>query len=471
MSRKDLHLLYPSLILADLLMVLVAWAAAFVLRFYSGIEAPLGIPPTQLYVKLMPFILGIWLLAAASTGFLRRTGRHKRRGAEILDILPSSFLTLIGLIAFSYFYEEYRYSRITLLLFAALLPMSIMLGRFAVRGAFGVYQRRLDPRRILLMARGPGIMQALHISARIGIQRSLVMGVLLPGDDDKHDDLQLCRRHSLPIIHEPEDWVSFFVENPTHSVVIALPHSYYDFVERHLERLADQVGDIQILPDVARFTRLTPGIEVIDGIPLISLHESPLSGYNVLVKRLVDVMGSGLALIFLSPILAVIALLVRLSSPGPVLYKQERMGLDGERFSCLKFRSMPIDAEARTGAVWATPGDQRATPLGSFLRRTSLDELPQLFNVLKGDMSLVGPRPERPVFVDKFRKEVPGYMLRHKVKTGITGWAQVNGWRGSTSIEKRIECDLFYIQNWSIWLDLKILLMTLDEVLRGRNAY
>jgi lipopolysaccharide/colanic/teichoic acid biosynthesis glycosyltransferase len=147
------------------------------------------------------------------------------------------------------------------------------------------------------------------------------------------------------------------------------------------------------------------------------------------------------------------------------------MGLDGVRFNCLKFRSMPVDAEQHTGAIWAKPGDQRATRLGSFLRRTSLDELPQFFNVLRGDMSLVGPRPERPVFVDRFRKEVPGYMLRHKVKTGITGWAQVNGWRGSTSIEKRIECDLFYIQNWSLWLDIKILFLTLDEVIRGRNAY
>jgi lipopolysaccharide/colanic/teichoic acid biosynthesis glycosyltransferase len=147
------------------------------------------------------------------------------------------------------------------------------------------------------------------------------------------------------------------------------------------------------------------------------------------------------------------------------------MGLDGKKFYCLKFRSMPTNSEAATGAVWAQPGDQRATKLGAFIRRTSLDELPQLFNVLRGDMSLVGPRPERPIFVDEFRKQVPGYMLRHKVKTGITGWAQVNGWRGCTSIQKRIECDLYYIQHWSLWFDLKILLLTIEEVLTGKNAY
>ncbi len=471
MSRKELQLLFPSLIIADLLMVLAAWFAAFALRFYAGIEAPLGIPSVYLYVKLAPFILGIWLLTAASTGFLRRTGQHKRRSLEILDIIPTSLIALLGLIAFSYFYEEYRYSRITLLLFACLLPLFVVMGRTVVRWLFGLYQRGLEPRRILLVARGSGILQALHVSRKLGVQQSLVMGVLLPGQDEKHDDIQLCRRHSLGVISEPIDWASFFVENPTHSVVIALPHSYYSFVEAHLERLADQVGDIQILPDIARFARLTPGIEVIDGIPMISLHDSPLSGYNVIVKRLVDILGSLAALLILCPVFFLIALCVRLSSPGPIFYRQERMGLDGDRFECLKFRSMPVDAEAKTGAVWATPDDQRATSIGGFLRRTSLDELPQLFNVLKGDMSLVGPRPERPIFVDKFRKEVPGYMLRHKVKTGITGWAQVNGWRGSTSIEKRIECDLFYIQNWSIWLDVKILLMTLDEVMRGRNAY
>lgn len=471
MSRKELHLLFPSLIFSDLLMVLIAWFGAFTLRFYGGIDAPLGIPPLHLYIRLAPFIIGIWLFTTATTGFMRRTGQHKRRMAEILDVIPTSVFALLGLIAFSYFYEEYRYSRITLLIFAFLLPFCVVLGRNAVRALFSVYQRNLEPRRILLIGRGQGIMQARQVSEKLGIQKSLVMGVLLPGEDDKHEDVQLCRRHSLPIIKEPLEWASFFAENPTHSVVIALPHTYYFFVETHLEKLADQVGDIQILPDIARFSRLTPGIEVIDGIPMISLHDSPLSGYNVLVKRIVDIIGSGLGLLLLSPVFAVVALCVRLSSPGPIFYRQERMGLDGDRFNCLKFRSMPVDAEAHTGAVWATPEDQRATPFGSFLRRTSLDELPQLINVLRGDMSLVGPRPERPVFVDKFRKEVPGYMLRHKVKTGITGWAQVNGWRGSTSIEKRIECDLFYIQNWSIWLDIKILFMTLDEVLRGRNAY
>ena len=185
----------------------------------------------------------------------------------------------------------------------------------------------------------------------------------------------------------------------------------------------------------------------------------------------IDVAFSAGVLLLLSPILAALAVGVKLSSPGPVFYRQERLSLNGQRFWMLKFRSMPVDAEAGTGAVWARAGEVRATRFGAFLRRTSLDELPQFFNVLRGEMSVVGPRPERPVFVEQFRNEVPRYMLKHKVPAGITGWAQVHGWRGSTSLEKRIEYDLYYIQNWSLRLDLKIMVMTVWKGFVHRNAY
>jgi exopolysaccharide biosynthesis polyprenyl glycosylphosphotransferase len=193
--------------------------------------------------------------------------------------------------------------------------------------------------------------------------------------------------------------------------------------------------------------------------------------WGSLAKRAVDVLLSLLGLIALSPVLAFLAILIKATSAGPVLYSQERMGLDGRPFQMFKFRSMRQDAEAVSGAVWAKPVDDRRTPVGAFLRRTSLDELPQLWNVLVGDMSLVGPRPERPVFVERFRTEIPAYMLRHKVKAGITGWAQVNGWRGDTSLTDRVACDLYYIQNWSLNLDLKILVMTLWRGFVNKNAY
>ena len=226
-----------------------------------------------------------------------------------------------------------------------------------------------------------------------------------------------------------------------------------------------------MVPDIIRFASLRGGVEEFEGVPFIHLRESPLYGWNQLFKRGFDLVFGGLTLILAAPLMAAIAVAIRLISPGPIFYRQERMGLDGQRFRMLKFRTMPVDAEARSGPVWAQPGDPRRTRLGSLLRRFSLDELPQLLNVLRGEMSLVGPRPERPVFVEEFRRKIPGYMLRHKVKAGITGWAQVNGWRGNTSLERRIEYDLHYIERWSLGFDLKILLLTLLTIFRGRNAY
>jgi exopolysaccharide biosynthesis polyprenyl glycosylphosphotransferase len=184
-----------------------------------------------------------------------------------------------------------------------------------------------------------------------------------------------------------------------------------------------------------------------------------------------DVVLSMAALVLLSPVMALIALIVKLTSPGPVFYRQERCGLNGQSFQMLKFRSMAADAEQQTGAVWARPNDPRRTRFGSFLRRTSLDELPQFINVLRGDMSLVGPRPERPMFIHQFSKSIPSYNARHCVKAGITGWAQVHGWRGNTSLRKRVQYDLYYITHWTPWLDLRILWMTLFHGLFHRNAY
>jgi Undecaprenyl-phosphate glucose phosphotransferase len=254
-------------------------------------------------------------------------------------------------------------------------------------------------------------------------------------------------------------------------VFIALPMSRYHEARRVFDVLSRTLVEVRLVADVHNLAGLSLTTTNLDGLPVIGLRESPHFGLNVVVKRAMDVSLSLLALVLLSPLMLLIAALVKFTSRGPVFYRQERCGLNGQPFEMLKFRSMRVDAEQQTGAVWARKDDPRRTALGTFLRSTSLDELPQFINVLKGDMSLVGPRPERPVFIQQFSKTVPNYMARHCVKAGITGWAQVHGWRGNTSLRKRIQYDLYYITHWTPLLDIRILWMTVFGGLFGRNAY
>jgi Undecaprenyl-phosphate glucose phosphotransferase len=254
-------------------------------------------------------------------------------------------------------------------------------------------------------------------------------------------------------------------------VFIAVPLGRYDDARRVFDVLSQSLVEVRLVADVPNLAGLSLTTTNLDGMPLIGLRESPHFGLNIVVKRGMDILLSLVGLVVLSPLMLLIAILVKLTSPGPVFYRQERCGLNGRTFHMLKFRSMRVDAEQQTGAVWAQKDDNRRTRLGTFLRQSSLDELPQLVNVLLGDMSLVGPRPERPVFIQRFSKTIPNYMARHCVKAGITGWAQVHGWRGNTSLRKRLQYDLYYITHWTPWLDLRILGMTVVNGLVHKNAY
>ena len=238
-----------------------------------------------------------------------------------------------------------------------------------------------------------------------------------------------------------------------------------------LDRLGRSCVSIHVVPDLLQFMVLRSRVEDIDGLPTINLSETPLEGWSRFVKRGFDLLVAGAATIFFSPVMLPIALAIWIEDRGPIFYRQVRMGLDGKPFEILKFRSMRVGAEEESGAKWAERDDPRRTRIGRLIRAWSFDELPQLWNVLRGDMSVVGPRPERPQFVEQFRAEFPQYMLRHKVRAGITGWAQVHGWRGNTSIRMRIEHDLYYIENWSLMLDMKILFMTVVHGVRHENAY
>jgi Undecaprenyl-phosphate glucose phosphotransferase len=253
-------------------------------------------------------------------------------------------------------------------------------------------------------------------------------------------------------------------------VFLCLPPDEEQGSEKLFQFLATTTIEVKVIPSIYEFITLRAEAEMFEGLPVITLQGSPLYGWNVVLKRITDLLGASVALTLTGPMMLIMAFAVKVTSTGPVFYRQERMGLDGKPFMMLKFRSMRIDQAGDT--VILTPErDPRVTWVGRFLRKTSLDELPQFWNVLKGEMSIVGPRPERSWVVEEVRKQIPLYMLKHKMKAGITGWAQVNGWRGDTSLEKRIEHDLYYIEHWSLWFDLKIMFLTLWRGFIHKHAY
>ncbi len=272
---------------------------------------------------------------------------------------------------------------------------------------------------------------------------------------DKYEDVNA---HDQDIDHIDQVWVTLSLKQI----------DQIDYIIRVLE---ERAVEVRFVPDIVAFNMFNYSLDEFAGVPVVNVTASPLTNAKLLIKEIEDKVLAGLILLLISPLLLTISIGVKLSSPGPVLYRQTRVSWNGKPFEMLKFRSMPINAESQSGPVWAKSDEDRATRFGKFLRKTSLDELPQFINVIKGEMSVVGPRPERPHFVSQFRSQVPGYMKKHLMKAGITGLAQINGWRGNTSIERRIESDLYYIENWSLWLDIKIIFMTLFKGFRNENAY
>jgi Undecaprenyl-phosphate glucose phosphotransferase len=287
-------------------------------------------------------------------------------------------------------------------------------------------------------------------------------------DDPGKTGTMVC---GVPVLGSLKQAEEILASHNIDQVYLALPLDAHKKMLQMLELMARECVEIKLVPDILQYVALNAAMEDVDGTPVINLSQVPLQGWNSMVKRGMDIAVALAAILALLPFLPLVALAIWLEDRGPIFYRQERMGLDGKSFMILKLRSMRVNAESSSGPVWAIRDDPRRTRVGSFLRHTSIDELPQLWNVLTGDMSIVGPRPERPTFVREFKHKIPRYMLRHRVKSGITGWAQVHGWRGNTSIKKRIQYDLYYIQNWSLSLDFKILWMTVRHALKQHNAY
>jgi Undecaprenyl-phosphate glucose phosphotransferase len=460
------HIIGTLFRLTDACVIAGAWLASYWLRFNLPlIRVTKGFPEFSTYAALSPLIVVLWMMVFSSMR-VYQPRRMLRRTHEAQLLIKAHGVAILFFIAITYLFSEYKYSRGVILYFGLLGGLLLVTSRLALRNALRAVRRKgYNLRYVLALGEGRSIeslILRLEKFPELGLR---VIGCCI------HEKSQAPAIAGKPVLGTFGRVRELIRETGADQVLIALPRDQYQEMDRILGELKDETVDIQIIPDIHEYVTLGCEVEDFDGLPIVNLNDSPLDGWGALAKRATDVLLSMIALIALSPLLAFLALLVRLSSRGPVFYRQERMGLDGRTFQMYKFRSMRVDAETRTGAVWAKAGDDRRTPVGAFLRATSLDELPQLWNILRGDMSLVGPRPERPVFVQQFRQEIPHYMLRHKVKAGLTGWAQVNGWRGNTSLDQRIECDLYYIRNWSYLLDWKIMAMTLWKGFVNRNAY
>lgn len=464
MLRARSRLLEQVMLAGDLLLVAGSWLLAYFVRFYvAGPPAVHGIPFIGPYLLMLLPILIVW--GIAFRGFdLYRPRRIGSRLSEVADVAKASTVGALVLVSvMTFFFREYDYSRVVIVYFWVFSIAAVSFARYVFREALRVARRRGYNLRYALVVGGGDL--AAAVVQRLNSRRDTGIEVLgLVGDDKR------AAAGAQPL-GGFADLRAVLDAHQVDHVILALSHEEYGRLGGLLEAIGDEPVTIHVVPDLGRFTSLRGGVEEFEGLPFVHLRESPLYGWNQVAKRAFDVVFSLAVLVLLSPVLAILAAAVKLTSRGPVLYGQERMGLDGQRFRMMKLRTMRVDAESESGPVWAAAGDERRTPIGTFLRRFSLDELPQFVNVLRGEMSVVGPRPERPVFVERFRQTVPGYMLRHKVKSGVTGWAQVHGLRGNTSLEKRIEYDIEYIERWSFWLDLKIIGMTLFRVLFDRNAY
>ncbi len=455
------------LFFADFTLVAAGWILAYYLRFEVFATWPVPLPewlPLDRYLTFLPWILLVSAFVFWASG-LYVPDRAQRLTRLVFGVAKAVALELLVVTASLTFYREFYVSRLTIILFGIITPTLMVALRLVLY--FYVRQSRQQGKnlkRVLIVGAGVAgrrLERSFQLYPWMGFE---VVGFL---DDHKTDEPDV-----LGTVEEAVAVFDRFEETqPIDYVYIALPLAASARIEALLDAFSTRLAHVCLVPDLLHYDIINSRITDVDGLPVIHLIDEAPFDFRRVLKRMVDVAFSTVFLLLAAPLMLAVAVAVKLSSPGPVFYRQERMSLNGQRFQMLKFRSMPVDAEAGTGAVWAKPGEDRATSVGKFLRRTSLDELPQFINVLKGDMSVVGPRPERPVFIETFRDQVPRYMLRHKMKAGITGWAQVNGWRGNTSIEKRIQYDLYYIQNWSLKLDLKIMWLTVWKGFVHENAY
>jgi len=467
--RRYNRLLVALYVLTDALLAVWAFILAYGIRFESGLIPVIrGYPPVEQYLHIVPFVAVLTPLAFQLQG-VYRLRRGRSRVDDFFAVLIGSILAVVFGVMSTLYVSVYYVSaeekvqgayEVSQVVWGLFLVLNVLFTYFSREAVRELLERRwragVGLKRILIAGAGDlGRMVADRVlqHREFGFQ---VVGFV----DDRAGGDHIGYR-GLPLLGTLAEVGDIAQRERIDHLYVALPLEEHTKLLDLVEITSRECIDVKVVPDLLQFITLRARLEDLDGLPIININDVPLQGFNAWLKRVIDIGLSSASLLVLALPLAVIAAVVRLTSRGSIFYAQERMGLDGKGFTVYKFRSMYEGAETTTGPVWAREDDPRATPIGRWLRKLDLDELPQFWNVLRGDMSIVGPRPERPFFVEQFKHRIPQYMLRHKVKAGITGWAQVNGWRGNTSLEKRIEYDLYYIENWSVTLDLKIMWLTI----------
>lgn len=447
---------------SDLTVTTAAWFGAYGMRF-SLLASPDGVPDLGHVARALPLVLMGAAVAYRQAG-LYEVHRLVQLPRELGVVCRASGFMFLLAIAAAFYRRDVYESRLALAMFFVLNAVGLALMRRALWQALKYLRGRgLNYGRAVIVGAGctgRRLAAAIEENSWTGLE---AVGFV--------DEPRAVDAGTLPRLGGLEELAEVVRQYDADHVFIALPMSRYEHLPRLRAALSDMLVDVQLVPDVPSLAGMKVRTVEVGDLSFLSLREAPQIGWRSAAKRSMDLVVGTAALVAFAPLLLTIALLVWLTDGRPIFYRQQRTGRGGRTFWMWKFRTMRLDAESETGPVWASAGDARCTRIGRWLRRTNLDELPQLFNVLAGHMSLVGPRPERGVFVEKFRGEIPHYAQRHQVAAGMTGWAQVNGWRGNSSLRRRIEFDLYYVANWSLALDLKILWMTIWCGFGQRHAY
>ena len=467
MIKDNQKLLNRLHVVIDALVIIFSYTAAWYLRFKSGIfELDPWFLSLQEYMKALLIIVPGYLILYYAFQ-LYTPKRVQGRRYEAWHIIQANTIGLMAYILILYLTKQSDFSRTMFFVFFCVNVFSEVTVRNIIReGLRNMRKKGYNQKHILLIGYSRAAEQYIDRILSNPEWGYIVRGILA---DNKPRGTEY---RGIKVLGQVENLTIILPQNKLDEIAITLGLAEYHKLE-HIVSMCEKSGvHTKFIPDYNNIIPTKPYTEDLLGLPVINIRHVPLSNaLNAFSKRCVDLFGAIVALILFSPVMAVVSVIIKATSPGPLIFRQERIGLQNKPFPMYKFRSMVVQDAASEKAKWTVQNDPRVTPIGKFIRKTSIDELPQLFNVLKGDMSLVGPRPERPQFVEKFREEIPRYMVKHQVRPGLTGWAQVNGYRGDTSIRKRIEHDLYYIENWTLGFDFKILFLTFFKGFVNKNAY